>query len=245
MVSDLTVTGTVSNAQKTESSAIKLADDFTQFLTLLTTQLQNQDPLSPMDSTEFTNQLVQFSQVEQSINTNKKLDDLLSLQLGSISSVALGYVGMDISYVSGEMNYNGTKPVDINFVLTDNANVSKINIYNEAGDVVRTIDAPKTAGAHTVAWDGKDNNGNQMAAGTYSLKLDALDKDNKALKVSTVVSGNVRGIESQNGVIYLLVGDRAVSLGSVIQAKNPTPDAVAETPAPGTETPPEEEEEAA
>lgn len=233
MVSDVTVTGTVNNALKTESSSIKLAEDFTQFLNLLTTQLQNQDPLSPMDSTEFTNQLVQFSQVEQSINTNKKLDDLLSLQLGSISSVALGYVGMDISYVSSEMNFNGTKPVDINFVLTDNASISKINIYDEAGEVVRTIDAPTTAGAHTVSWDGKDNNGNQMAAGTYSLKMDALDKDSKPLKISTVVSGNVRGIESQDGVIYLLVGDRAVSLGSVIQAKNPVSDPA---PAPETDT---------
>lgn len=244
MVSDITVTGTVNNALKTESSAIKLAEDFTQFLTLLTTQLQNQDPLSPMDSTEFTNQLVQFSQVEQSINTNKKLDDLLSLQLGSISSVALGYVGMDISYVSSEMNYDGAKPIDINFVLSDNANVSKINIYDEAGAVVRTIDAPKTAGPHTIAWDGKDNNGNPMEAGTYSLKMDALDKDNKPLKVSTVVSGNVRGIESQNGVIYLLVGDRAVSLGSVIQAKNPAQGPVAEAPNPD-DTPPSEEEDAA
>ncbi|MGZ9097038.1 MAG: flagellar hook assembly protein FlgD [Micavibrio sp.] len=223
MVSDITVTGTVQKAQKTEAQSIKLAEDFSQFLTLLTTQLQNQDPLSPMDSTEFTNQLVQFSQVEQSINTNQKLDDLLSLQLGSISSVALGYVGMDISYVSAEMNYNGSKPVDINYSLTSNATTVKINIYNEQGQVVRTIDAPKTVGAQKITWDGKDNNGNTSPEGTYSVKIDALDKDNAAMKVSSVVSGNVRGIESQNGVVYLLVGERAVSLGSVIQASNPVP----------------------
>ncbi len=230
MVSDVTVTGTVQNAQKTEAQSIKLAEDFTQFLTLLTTQLQNQDPLSPMDSTEFTNQLVQFSQVEQSINTNKKLDDLLSLQLGGVSSIALGYVGMDISYVSAEMNYDGSKPVEINYSLPTNASLVKINIYNEQGQVVRTIDSPKTAGAQKITWDGKDNNGNAVDSGTYSLKVDALDKDNKAMKVSTVVSGNVRGIESQNGVVYLLVGERAVSLGSVIQASNPVapPPAVTE-----------------
>lgn len=232
MVSDITVTGTVQKAQKTEAQSIKLAEDFSQFLTLLTTQLQNQDPLSPMDSTEFTNQLVQFSQVEQSINTNQKLDDLLSLQLGSISSVALGYVGMDISYVSAEMNYDGSKPVQINYSLPSTATTLKINIYNEQGQVVRSMDAPKTAGAQKISWDGKDNNGNAAPEGTYSLKIDALDKDNKAMKVSSVVSGNVRGIESQNGVVYLLVGERAVSLGSVIQASNPPP---APTPAPPTE----------
>lgn len=234
MVSDITVTGAMQDAQKTSNQSIKLAEDFSQFLTLLTTQLQNQDPLSPMDSTEFTNQLVQFSQVEQSINTNQKLDDLLSLQLGSISSVALGYVGMDISYISAEMNYNGSKPVDINYSLSSNATTVKINIYNEQGQVVRTIDAPKTVGAQKVTWDGKDNNGNAAPEGTYSLKIDALDKDNAAMKVSSVVSGNVRGIELQNGVVYLLVGERAVSLGSVIQASNPVPDPV----------PPVEEEEA-
>lgn len=235
MVSDVTVTGTVNNANKTQSQSIKLAEDFTQFLTLLTTQLQNQDPLSPMDSTEFTNQLVQFSQVEQSINTNQKLDDLLSLQLGSISSVALGYVGMDISYVSGEMYHETGTESKVNFVLSETATLSKINIYNEKGEIVRTMDAPKTTGAHTVVWDGKDNNGNVVETGTYGIKIDALNKENKSIAVSPVVSGNVRGIESQNGVVYLLVGDRAVSLGSVIQASNkpattPTPP-VTEEPA--------------
>ncbi len=83
-----TTTGLADKAAKTNQSGLKLADDMQQFLTLLTTQLQNQDPLSPMDSTEFTNQLVQFSQVEQQITSNQKLDSLLALQLASISSVA-------------------------------------------------------------------------------------------------------------------------------------------------------------
>ena len=110
----VTTSGAAYNQNKTNSSTVKLADDFQQFLTLLTTQLQNQDPLSPMDSTEFTNQLVQFAQVEQSINSNQKLDDLVALQLSSISSVALGYVGMDISYISSDMHNDGTNPVEVN-----------------------------------------------------------------------------------------------------------------------------------
>ena len=100
MASDVTITGALQNAQNTQQQSVTLAEDFSQFLTLLTTQLQNQDPLSPMDSTEFTNQLVQFSQVEQQINSNKKLDNLVQLQLASVSNVALGYVGLDISYIS-------------------------------------------------------------------------------------------------------------------------------------------------
>jgi flagellar basal-body rod modification protein FlgD len=145
----------------------------------------------------------------------------------------LGYVGMDISYVSGEMYHETGTESKVNFVLSETASLSKINIYNEAGEIVRTMEAPKTTGAHTVMWDGKDNNGNVVETGTYGIKVDALNKENKSIAVSPVVSGNVRGIESQNGVVYLLVGDRAVSLGSVIQASNkpaatPTPPATDE-----------------
>ncbi len=232
MTSDVTLSGAITQTQKTATQSIKLAEDFTQFLTLLTTQLQNQDPLSPMDSTEFTNQLVQFSQVEQSINTNQKLDDLLALQLGSISSVALGYVGMDITYTSAEMNWDGTEPVEVSYGLAAQASVAKVNVYKEDGTLVRSMDAPKSPGAQSVTWDGKDNNGNVMAAGTYSVKVEAADKDSKPMTVSTAVNGNVRGIESQDGVVYLLVGERAIALGSVINASVPK----AETPPPTTQS---------
>lgn len=221
MTSDVTLSGAITKANNTAQQSVKLAEDFTQFLTLLTTQLQNQDPLSPMDSTEFTNQLVQFSQVEQSINTNQKLDDLLALQLSSISNVALGYVGMDITYTSAEMDWNGTKPVDVNFGLSAQASVAKVNVYNEEGTLVRSMSAPTSVGAQKVTWDGRDNNGNMMEAGTYSVKVDAADKDGKPMTVSTAVSGNVRGIESQDGVVYLLVGERAIALNSVINASIP------------------------
>lgn len=229
MTSDVTLSGAITSAQNTAQQSVKLAEDFTQFLTLLTTQLQNQDPLSPMDSTEFTNQLVQFSQVEQSINTNQKLDDLLSLQLASISSVALGYVGLDVTYTSAEMNWDGTTAVDVNYGLSEQASVAKVNIYSEDGTLVRSMDAPKSVGAQKVVWDGKDDNGNVMAEGTYSVKVDAADKDGTPMTVSTAVSGNVRGIESQDGVIYLLVGERAIALSSVINASVPQETAATET----------------
>jgi flagellar basal-body rod modification protein FlgD len=83
------------------------------------------------------------------------------------------------------------------------------------------MDAPKSPGAQKVVWDGKDNSGNVMEPGTYSVKIDAANKDGKPMTVSTAVSGNVRGIESQDGVIYLLVGERAIALSSVINASVP------------------------
>ncbi len=227
-----TTTGLANQANQTAQQRISLADDFSQFLTLLTTQLQNQDPLAPMDSTEFTNQLVQFSQVEQQINSNAKLDSLLQIQLASISSVALGYVGMDVSYLSAEMNYDGAQPVTVNYALGEGAAVAKMNVYNEKKELVYSIEAPKSVGQNKIVWDGTTSNGTKAEPGTYTVSLDAVNAAGKPIETSTVVSGRVHGIESQNGVVYLLVGERAVSLATVVNAKVPE----ATTPPPTTTT---------
>lgn len=219
-MADLTITGAANQAAKTNNQRLGLADDFSQFLTLLTTQLQNQDPLSPMDSTEFTNQLVQFSQVEQQINTNAKLDNLVAMQMASISSVALGYVGMDISYISGEMNYDGQKPIDITYALASEAVTSKVNIYDENKVLVYSADAPKSVGMNKFTWTGTTTNGQPVSSGTYTVKIDALDKAGKAIENSTVVTGNVKGIETQNGIVYVLVGERAVPISSIVNANS-------------------------
>lgn len=222
MTSDVTITGSASNAQATQQQSISLAEDFSQFLTLLTTQLQNQDPLAPMDSTEFTNQLVQFSQVEQQINSNKKLDDLVSLQLASVSNVALGYVGLDISYLSAEASYDGEMPVTINYSLSDEAFDAKISIYDENGDLVYNGTVPKEAGRHEFIWDGATTGGAPVDPGTYTIKIDAIDVNEDPITASTAVSGRVRGIEQQNGVVLVLVGERAVPISNILQARVPT-----------------------
>lgn len=227
-VDPVTSTGAAKNAQNTVQNKITLAEDFSQFLTLLTTQLQNQDPLSPMDSTEFTNQLVQFSQVEQQINSNQKLDDLVALQLSSISSVALGYVGMDISYLSAEANYDGETPVTVNYSLSDAAIEAKINIYDAEGELVYSGAVPKEAGRHEFTWAGIETDGDAVGEGTYTVKIDAIDADDEPIQTSTAVSGRVRGIETQNGVVMVLVGERAVPISTILQAR--VPDAAPATP---------------
>lgn len=222
MTSDITLSSTAQKAQNTANQAVTLAEDFSQFLQLLTTQLQNQDPLSPMDSTEFTNQLVQFSQVEQQINSNQKLDNLVQLQLASISTVALGYVGMDISYLSAEANFDGSTPVTINYSQSKVASQAKINIYDATGALVFSESAPNAAGRHEFVWDGKTTGGQALEPGTYTVSIDAVDaEEGKPIDIQTAVSGNVRGIETQNGVIFVLVGERAVPLSSILQARVP------------------------
>ncbi|MBU0800698.1 MAG: flagellar hook capping family protein [Alphaproteobacteria bacterium] len=243
MTSDVTITGAGYNAQKTETAGLKLAEDFTQFLTLLTTQLQNQDPLNPMDSTEFTNQLVQFTQVEQAINTNQKLDNMVQMQLGAMAGMALGYVGMDVTYPSAELAYDGENKSKITYALAEEAYEAKINIRDENGIVVHTALVSRETGTKHYEWDGTMNGGSGKAeAGTYSFTIDAVSGAGTSVAVSTAVNGRVRGVETQNGVPYLLIGERAVPVGNVINAV--VPKVVAADPVPDPETPPEDDTEA-
>lgn len=221
MTSDVTITGAANNANKTQTAGLKLAEDFTQFLTLLTTQLQNQDPLNPMDSTEFTNQLVQFSQVEQAINTNQKLDNMVQMQLGSLTSQSIGYVGLDVTYPSAELSYSGSGPTNITYALGEEARSAKINIRNDEGQLVYSADVSKDTGTKTFVWDGSMNGGGTAPEGTYSFTIDATNANDETITVSTAVTGHVRGVETQDGVPYLLVGDRAVPVGNVINATQP------------------------
>ncbi len=224
MVSDVNI-GTALNQQaNTNNAQTGLAQDFNQFLILLTTQLQNQDPLSPMDTTEFTNQLVAFSGVEQQINTNQKLDSLVSLSLGNAVGNSLGYVGMDISYLSSEFNFDGAEPVKLNYAYNSEPFEAKIRIVNEEGETVYETDAEKGLGNNEFVWDGTTKDGTIAPEGTYEIRVDALDFDGNAVSTTTVVNGRVRGVESQNGLIFLLVGERAVSLGQVLNVSVPETD---------------------
>lgn len=224
MVSDVTLAGQATQAAQTQQQSISLAEDFTQFLTLLTTQLQNQDPLSPLDSNEFTNQLVQFSQVEQGINTNTKLDDLLSLQINNQTSQALGYVGLDISYVSAEIAHEEGQDSVIRYSLDSPASVAQINIFNEEGSLVFSGPAAKGIGAHEFVWNGKDFVNNDLPSGTYVVRVDAADTDENIVNTTTVVQSRVRGIEQQNGITFALVGERAVPVTSILSATTPEPE---------------------
>lgn len=221
MTSDINLSTVLTDTQQTQGQQVQLAQDLDDFLTLLTTQLQNQDPLNPMDSTEFTNQIVQFSQVEQMINQNQKLDSLLQLELAGISSVALGYVGLDASYIGTELSYDGTNSPTITYSLGGEATIATLTILDEEGNVVRTEQVPKSIGKHDFLWDGNDSNGFALPAGTYSINIGAADNDGNTVDSTTVVSGRVRGIESQNGVVFLLVGERAVPISQIINATLP------------------------
>ncbi len=231
MTSDVTLNTAINQQARTQGATTQLAEDFAQFLNLLTIQLQNQDPLSPMETNEFTNQLVAFTGVEQQINTNQKLDSLVALQLGNSIGQALGYVGLDISYVSSEFNYDGTNPSTIRYSLNDQAVDSTLRVLDENGNIVFETDAATAPGQNDFTWDGTLRTGGKAEAGTYEIRIDALNSNDEAVGSTVVVTGNVDGVESQNGSIFAIVGERAVSLGNILSVNKPadpfvdTPDA--------------------
>ena len=227
MVSDVTTTGQAIQAAQNQQQAVGLASDFSQFLTLLTTQLQNQDPLSPLDSNEFTEQLVQFSQVEQAINTNSRLDDLLALQIGNSSTSALGYVGLDVTYVSAEVPHEEGTNSTIRYSLDGTADIATISIFDEGGGLVFNGEAETSVGAHAFEWNGRDLVNNVVPSGTYTVRIDALDANENVLDTTTVVQSRVRGVEQQNGVAFALVGDRAVPIEQILSAVEPENEQVA------------------
>lgn len=221
MASDVSVTTAIAQQNRTTNTSTQLAQDFDSFLTLLTTQLQNQDPLSPLDTNQFTQQLVSFAGVEQQINSNQKLDSLVQMQLSNVFSSALGYVGLDVHYLSSELSYGGTGGATVNYSLADAAAANQINIYDESGTLVYSAQGDTGAGAHEFAWDGKSTGGKVMPAGNYTIKIDALDSAGDSVDSTVVVPGRVRGVETQDGIVHLLVGDRAVALSNVLNASTP------------------------
>ena len=155
---------------KGTNSAQTLSADMDTFLTLLTTQLQYQDPLDPMDASEYTNQLVQYSNVEQAIQTNSKLDNLLNLSIYNLGVQATGYVGKTIQAISDVM------PLDkgaakATYTLSKDVIDCTIVLKDMDDKVVYTAKGETSSGAHDLLWDGKNINGEQLPDGAYKIEV--------------------------------------------------------------------------
>lgn len=215
-----TISAAAGKPTTAEASRTKLSGTFDNFLKLLTTQMQYQDPLSPMDSSEFTNQLVMFSGVEQQIAQNDKLEKILAAQSATQMQAALGYIGLDVESKGDSFQYAGGA-VEIGYTLEGAARTTDIAILDKDNKVVRKVSGKTTAGAQRLTWDGLDQNGAKLAAGTYKVAVGAIDADGKSVTTSTTVPGRVTGIETLNGEVTLLMGAVRVPVGTVVSARKP------------------------
>ncbi len=204
----------------TSGSRASLASNFETFLTLLTAQLKNQDPLSPMESTDFTAQLTQMTGVEQQLLTNDLLTSLLSAQQSQGMSGASSYIGKDVTAVWAADRLTGGK-ASWSYELGASASSVTLQVLDASGKTVWTGDAPaKSEGTHDFVWDGKTTAGGQATeGGVYTLKVTAKNGDN-TITSQVLTRGQVTGVELYDGTPYLNVGNSIVPLSTVIALKS-------------------------
>ncbi|WP_205624962.1 flagellar hook assembly protein FlgD [Geminicoccus roseus] len=204
-----------------KAAASKLTDHFDSFLSLLTTQLQNQDPLSPMDTETFTQQLVQFTSVEQSIKANSNLEQLIGLVRGTSRTSALGYLGTTVQAVSDQVALGKDGPAAIGYELPAEAASLSVKIYDQAGKLVAETRGPTAAGAHWIAWDGSAADGGRLPAGTYRVAVAAVSASGGSLDVTQTVRGTVDAIDPSSDPPVLSVGGIDVALPAVTAIARP------------------------
>jgi len=215
MVDAVTTTNNATN--RINSGTAMLASNFETFLALLTSQLKNQDPLSPVDSNQFTAQLTQMAGVEQQLLTNELLKSLVSAQGGGGLDTAANYIGRDATaawsatkFTDGEASWS--------YEIASNAATVKLEVVDGSGNVVWSGDAPnKTTGVHEFSWDGEATTGNDGQEGqVYSLRVVAKDGAGGAIAAQVLTEGRVTGVEMYDGEVFLTVGNSILPLSSVI-----------------------------
>jgi flagellar basal-body rod modification protein FlgD len=208
-----TVTAATTSNAATTAANDTLASNFTSFLQLLTTQLKNQNPLDPLDTNQFTQQLVQFAQVEQQLKSNTQLETLVSLQKATQATQALGYVGQTVALDGQTAKLaNGTAGWSFNSPKPASATV---NIINSAGATVFTGAYSLDTGVQNFVWDGRNNSGVKQPDGDYKLSITAKDASGQAVTVSTEIQGIVDSVDLSKSPPTLMVGTTEYALDKI------------------------------
>lgn len=203
-------------SQYTSSDTGTLGKD--DFLQLLVAQLRAQDPLNPMESTEFTAQLAQFSSLEQLYNVNDGLGNMLTSQTSLTNAQSVGFIGKTVKATGGSIEVKDGVPDALHFDLPSDANKVFIDIYDAGGGFVRRIEEDaKNAGKQALTWKGGDSRGNTVSDGVYSFEVSAVGFQNESLHPTTLTEGKVTGVTFENGAACLMAGNIKIPMHTVIE----------------------------
>lgn len=207
-------TTSASAIAQTGTAALEgLSTNFSTFLTMLIIQLQNQDPTSPLDSSQFTSELVQFSSVEQQINTNTNLTQLIQLTQASQVEQSSALLNKPATVTSSQLSLqSGTSTINFN---TTTAEPISISVVNASGTQVAGATATSTAGSNTWTWNGQTSSGRTLPDGAYTVTVNTVGSSGTAAAVPFTVTGTVTGVENIGGVVQLQMGGLTVPFTAV------------------------------
>jgi len=208
-----TTTGSTTDPNST------IAGNFNTFLQLLTTQLQNQNPLDPLDTNQFTSQLVQFASVEQQINMNTQLTTLISLQQATQATSAMNFLGSTATVDGSTTNLTNSQATWT--FSSDRPATGTVNITNSTGQLVYTGTYPISAGAQSFTWNGLNNSGTLNPDGAYTMSITAKDATGTAAAISTQVEGTVDAVDLTQNPPTLTIGGQSYPLSKIKQVVRP------------------------
>ena len=192
------------------------------FLKMLVAQMEHQDPLNPMEGTDFSAQLAQFSSLEQLFNVNDTLEDLAASMGSKGQENILDYIGKEITSEDNNLNLKDGKISNGLFTLTEPSE-AMITIYDAFGQEITTLfPGQLEAGTHQVDWDGRDRTGVSVSDGTYKFQVTAVTESGAHVPVKTEATGLVTGVTYDSGYPYLVVDDRWVDPATVTKIRDPS-----------------------
>lgn len=219
MTSVSSVTTSTGTSTQTSSTSELGKDDFLQ---LLVTKLQYQDPLNPMDDEDFVAQLAQYSSLEQLSNISDAIEEsnqLSYLQMQSINNtMASDLIGKEVTAVYNGVYIEGGQPANISFTLDEAVSEIEFTIRDYDGNVVATFSSENlTSGVNTVQWDGRDNLGNMVDDGYYYVEATATDTNGETLDPDLSITGIVNSIVYRDGTAYVRINDMDIPLGDIME----------------------------
>ena len=205
--------GSASTAQAAGNTAMQqIAGNFVSFLQLLTTQLQNQNPLDPLDTNQFTQQLVQFAGVEQQLKSNDQLKSLIDIEKSAQSTQALVYVGNTVAVDGSTAQFDTAATWNFK---TEKDTTATITITSSTGQTAFTGTYPLKQGDSSFVWDGKGNDGVQWPAGTYTMSATGKDSSGNSVAISTEVQGIVDSVDLTASPPLLSIGGQSYTTDKI------------------------------
>lgn len=206
---------TANNTGTAAQDQAGLVGNYETFLTLLTTQLQNQSPLDPMDANQFTEQLVQYSGVEQQIKANQQMENLVAMTVANNALSSLSFVGKTVTIDGSKGNLTDGSTLTWKYEMPEDAK-GTVTIRNASGEIVKIEQGISfSAGNQSYEWNGKNSAGVRMGPGSYSIQIDAIDEAGNNVAATTDQTGVVDKVDVTSSDPLLIIGEQTVSMSQI------------------------------